>query len=403
MSAIWQRGAAVLSVAVVLGTAAAADLEQTALFEAGQGGYAMYRIPGLVVTPKGTLLAYCEARKTSGDWAKIDIMMRRSADGGRSWEPMRKVVELKGTFTKNEVALAKRIGKPDEITVNNPVAIPDATTGAVHFLYCVEYARCFYQRSDDDGKTFGEPVEITATFDRFRPEYAWKVLATGPGHGIQLASGRLLVPVWLSTGTGGGAHRPSVVSTITSDDHGATWQRGEVVANETDPLVNPNETTAAQLADGRVMLNIRHESPSHRRAVAFSADGATRWTRPAFDEQLKEPICFASLCRLAAGGKSRLLFANPDNLDRAAGPAKPGQGRDRKNLTIRLSEDDGKTWAKSRVLEPGTSGYSDLAALPDGTVCCLYERGGIDGKAATQTKTLTLARFGLDWLTADPK
>jgi sialidase-1 len=359
----------------------------------------MYRIPGLVVTPMGTLLAYCEARKSAGDWAKIDVVMRRSTDGGRTFEPMRQVVTLKGMFEKNPVALAKRFGKPDEITVNNPVAIPDARTGAVHFLYCVEYARCFYQRSDDDGRTFTAPTEITATFDRFRPEYAWTVLATGPGHGIQLTNGRLLVPVWLSTGTGGGAHRPSIVSTIFSDDHGQTWRRGKVVANETDPLSNPSETVAEQLADGQVMLNIRHESPRHRWAVAFSPNGATNWTRPTFDESLKEPICFASLCRLSGGPNTRLLFANPDNLERAAGPAKPGQNRDRKNLTVKLSYDEGQTWPVSKPLESGVSGYSDLAVLPDGTICCLYERGGLDGKSATQPKTLTLARFGLDWLT----
>ncbi len=76
--------------------------------------------------------------------------------------------------------------------------------------------RCFYIRSDDDGLTFTKPVEITATFDQFRPEYDWKVLATGPAHGIQLKSGRLLVPVWLSPGTGGHAHRPCVTARSTA-------------------------------------------------------------------------------------------------------------------------------------------------------------------------------------------
>src|SRR4051812_27531628 len=83
-------------------------------------------------------------------------------------------------------------------------------------------------------------------------EYAWQAFGTGPAHGIQLRSGRLVVPVWLSKGTGGNAHRPSVVSTIYSDDAGKTWKRGEIVANETDPLTNPNESVLAQLADGRV-------------------------------------------------------------------------------------------------------------------------------------------------------
>ena len=96
--------------------------------------------------------------------------------------------------------------------------------GVVHLLTCVEYCRCFYQRSDDDGATFSKPVEITKAFEGFRPSYSWQVLATGPGHGVQLKSGRLVVPVWLSTGTIGNGHRPSVCATIYSDDDGATWK-----------------------------------------------------------------------------------------------------------------------------------------------------------------------------------
>ena len=88
------------------------------------------------------------------------------------------------------------------------MAIVDRQSGVIHFLFCAEYARCYYVRSKDDGQTWTEAVDITATFDAFRPDYDWRVLATGPGHGIQLQNGRLLVPVWLSTGTGGHAHRP---------------------------------------------------------------------------------------------------------------------------------------------------------------------------------------------------
>jgi sialidase-1 len=377
-------------------------IDKTDLFEAGKGGYALYRIPGLVVTAKGTLLAYCEARKNAGgDWGDIDILMRRGTEGGQTWDEPRKVVRLEGTFERNPAAVAQKLGKEGEITVNNPVAVADRD-GTVHFLYCVEYGRCFYQRSDDDGKSFGKPVEITATFEEFRKDYDWKVFATGPAHGIQLTSGRLLVPVWLSRGTGGHAHRPSVVSTIFSDDGGKTWKRGDIVANETDPLTNPNETVAVQLADGRVMLNIRSESEKHRRAVAFSKDGATGWTKPAFHEDLPEPICMASVVRLSLASTSdrnRLLFANPNNLERGGGEAKPGQGRDRKKLSVRLSYDEGETWKVLKELEPSWSGYSDLAVGPDGTVYCFYERGSGDDKSSVRTRFLTVARFNLEYLT----
>ncbi len=298
--------------------------EKTDLFAAGQGGYTLYRIPGIVATRSGTLLAYCEARMGTGsDWSMIDILLRRSTDAGKTWSDPRKVAHVDGPYAKNPAAVAQKLVKPDDVTYNNPVAIADRKTGAVHFLFCMEYMRCFYQRSDDDGRTFSAPVEITATLERFRKDYAWQAMATGPAHGIQLENGRLLVPVWLSRGTGGNAHRPSAVATIYSDDAGKTWQPSVIVANESTPLTNPNETVAVELADGRVMLNMRSESKEHRRAIALSPDGATRWTAPAFDELLKEPICMASLCRYSkkpAAAHDRLLFANPDNLER------PGPG-----------------------------------------------------------------------------
>jgi sialidase-1 len=273
----------------------------------------------------------------------------------------------------------------------------------VHAIFCLEYARCFYLRSDDDGRTWSKPVEITKAFEAFRSEFDWKVLATGPAHGIQLRSGRLVVPVWLSTGTGGHAHRPSVTATIYSDDAGATWHRGDIAVPSTPEWIDPNETVMVELADGRVMLNVRSWSKQHRRLVATSPDGATGWTPPKFDDALLEPICMASIVRHSlageAGGRNRILFANPHWLERADGKAQPGFGRDRKNVSVKLSYDEGQTWPVSKSLEAGFSGYSDLAVLPDGTILCFYERGSIDGKNNFGTGRLTVARFNLAWLT----
>src|SRR4051812_35028656 len=322
-----------------LAAEAAPVIEKMDLFKAGEGGYALYHIPGVVVTARGTVLAWCEARKKGSDWDDIRILLRRSTDDGKTCSEPASIADVPGPKVKNPFSLRLKNVKTSDVTYNNPVLIADRD-GTVHMLFCLEYMRCFSQHSTDDGVTWSTPVEITPVFETFRPAYDWKVLATGPNHGIQLGTGRLIVPVWLSKGTGGNAHRPSVTATIYSDDHGKTWKRGEVVANETEPLTNPNETVLAQLADGRVMLNLRTESKQHRRAVCFSDDGATKGTKPAFDDKLAEPICMASLCRLSekpASDKNRLLFANPDNLERADGKEAPGVSRDRKNLTVKLS------------------------------------------------------------------
>ncbi len=377
-------------------------LDKVDLFTAGQGGYALYRVPGIVVTKRGVVLAYCEARRTGKtDWDMIDVMLRRSTDGGKTWSEPKVIADVPGPKTKNPVAVAQKLGNPDDVTYNNAVAIVDRS-GAVHFLFCLEYARCFYMRSEDDGATWSKPREITSAFDAFRPDYDWKVLATGPAHGIQLKNGRLLVPIWLSTGTGGHAHRPSVTSVIYSDDGGASWQRGEIAVPNTDEWINPNETVAVELADGGVMLNVRCESKKHRRLVVTSPNGATGWSTPRYDEALLEPICMAGIVRYSArpaAAKNRIVFSNPHNLDRAAGKPIAGKSRDRKNVSIKLSYDEGQTWPVNKSLEPSWSAYSDLAVLPDGTVLCIYERSSIDGKSSYKTGYLTVARFNLEWLT----
>ena len=373
----------------------AAEPSKVDVFEAGKGGYAMYRIPGVVVTKAGTVLAYCEARRTASDWATIDILQRRSTDGGRTWSEPQKVADVKGPKERNPVAVAKKIGKPDDVTYNNPVMIADRS-GAVHLLFCLEYMRCFYAISKDDGKTWSEPTEITASaFEPLKKAHDWKVLATGPGHGIQLKSGRLVVPVWLSLGTGGSGHGDSVAATIYSDDGGKTWEPGEVAVPRTAEFNSPNESAVCELADGSVMLNARSPSKPNRRLVTVSKDGATKWSTPAFDDALVEPVCMGAL--LSVPGTRLVLFSNPDNLEKANAkmPPPPGAGRDRKNLTVRLSEDGGRTWAAKRSIEPGFSAYSDLALARDGTVLVLYERAGAKGGNYGR---LTLARFPVEWL-----
>jgi sialidase-1 len=155
------------------------------------------------------------------------------------------------------------------------------------------------------------------------------------------------------------------------------------------------------------MLIARNHAPAHRKIVTYSPDGATGWSRPVFADALLEPICQASLFSYAdpaAPGKTRLLFSGPDSLERADGKATPGARRDRQKLSVKLSHDDGRTWAATRTIESGPSAYSDLAVLPDGTILCFYESGRPGATRPNSTRTdwpyarLTLARFNLDRL-----
>lgn len=358
-------------------------LTKTDLFVAEAEGYHSCRIPGLLVTPCGSLLATCEARRGhGGDYDDSDIRLRRSADGGQTWEPSRAVV-------------CNRDYGPGPI--HNFALVGDRDTGAVHAVYSHDYARLFYRRSDDDGASFAPPIDLTAVAARWRHAYPWVVVAAGPGHGVQLRGGRLLFPVWLSTDR---SHRPSAVTTLYSDDHGQTWQAGEFVCRHGDradggeEIVNPSETTLAELPDGRVLLNIRNESAPHRRLASWSAAGGAGWSRPAFQAALREPICLGSMnFRPGRGGEPDcLLFANPDNLDQPESPAR--QHHRRRQLTLRGSLDEGRTWPLVRVLEPEFSAYSDLGVGAGGQLWCFYERG----RQPDRYDLLTLACFDLDWL-----
>jgi len=376
------------------------------LFEAGTLGYYHFRIPGIVITEKGTLITWCEARKEKGDWADIDIMVRRSKDGGETWGEPYVLVDGDDYDIPDADDITSKAssiwGETKGVTANNLVMIPDGDR--IHIVFCLEYRRCFYAVSTDEGKTTSKPVDITDAFEPYRTEHGfkWKVIATGPGHGLKHSSGRLIVPSWLSTAEGENGHRPAIVGLICSDDHGKTWEAGDVVVRDKTPYVfgdflqsyvNPNESMAIELADGSVMMNSRSESPENRRVVTTSTNGVTNWGKPRFDNDLWDPVCLASIIRLTKkpeSDKNRILFTNPNSIDRPRRFHTTSQRRE--NVTIRLSYDEGQTWPVSKVIESGPSGYSDMAIGPDGMIYVLYEKG-------PGTKYLTLARMNLEWIT----
>ena len=337
--------------------------------------YTSTRIPALVITPKGTLLAFCEGRiGTASDWADMNLILRRSTDGGRTWEAIQIIDSNKGA------------------PVGNPTPIVDEK-GTIHLLYQKDYAAAFYTRSDDDGLSWKAPSNITNVFNRFKPEYNWKVLAPGPGHGIQLMNGRLLAAVWLANSSRllpRRSHSPSCVTTIYSDDFGKTWSRGAIVADSSDMISNPNESMPVQLTDGTVLLSIRNPGSVKRRAFSTSKSGIDGWSHVRFEEELFDPTCMASIVALPAQNKNEkpaLLFVNPDS--------KHIEKHPRQNLTAKLSYDGGHTWPVQKVLNSGPSGYSDLAVGPDGTIYCLYETNTV-GKGFNYS--LLLKKFNKRWL-----
>lgn len=324
--------------------------------------YEKHRIPGLFLTKKGTLLAYNEARRTAEDWAMMDILCQRSTDGGKTFS------DFFSLATGTEV----------HPTVNNPVMMQD-THGRIHFLYCEDYStnggRVLRRYSDDDGITWSEPVDITP----FTTPDERTVFALGPGHGITLQNGTMLVPVWLVPKCYNSPcrkHAPSVVTTLTSHDCGETWKLGEWIWTSA-MVVSPNETAAAELADGRVYLNLR--STASYRSRAYSTDGATNWQGVEPDFSLVDARCFGSLTTVTdANGKQILLFAhcaNPDVRD---------------HVTVHASRDGGLTWFASKLVDKERGGYVEINAESKDRIYLLYEE---DWGAKCH-----LCAFDLNWL-----
>ena len=284
---------------------------------------------------------------------------------------------------RSPVTLRQKLGPPEWRTFNNPVAIA-TRGGVVHLLFCLEYMRVFHARSTDEGRTFSAPVEITAVLETLRAKFAWQAVATGPGHGLELRNGRLLVPVWLGLGTSSNGHGPSVNTTLYSDDGGRSWRAGGIAIMDQPEFPSANETAIAERHDGGVVMNVRTGSTRHRRTITVSPDGISRWSSPRLDETLTDPICAAGLVSIdrGRGRKARFVFSNPDSPRRS-------------NLTVRWSDDEGETWAGRRVLAPGPSAYSDLAVARDGTVLCFYEMTAEDG-----VRVLRLARLRPEWFRA---
>ncbi len=340
------------------------------LFVSGTDGYHTYRIPALEITTKGTVLAFCEGRKNSKeDTGDIDLLLKRSEDNGRSW---------------SEATIVHEVGGDAEITIGNPCPIVDRQTGRIHLLFVQDYHQLFSTYSDDDGLTWSAPREHTAILDAW--DYPLVLIATGPGHGIQLSSGRLVAPVWICDREREDRYENTTKDRIRSgmiysNDNGQTWQTGGLVPAEIAML---HEATIVERKDGSLLINMRARAAGYR-AVATSTDEGLSWTTPVLDRQLPDPTVQGSLIRL---NEKEILFSNP-----AVHSSKDFDGASRRNLTLRLSADGGKHWTHARTITEGPSAYSDLAVTSNGEILCLFENGKENYRAK-----ISLIITDRDWL-----
>ncbi len=355
--------------------AQAVDLAFQDLFVSGTEGYHTFRIPSLLVTPKGTVLAFVEGRRAGqGDTGDIDLLLRRSEDGGNTWKATSLVWE-------------------DGANVcGNPTAVVDEETGRIWLLLTwnlgtdteraiienrgKDTRRVFVTFSDDDGRTWDIPRDITSQAKK--PEWGW--YATGPGMGIQLKNGphkgRLVIPCDHSYMDDEGSYEYGS-HIIFSDDNGQTWEIGGVIA----PKMNECQVVELESIPGAMLMNMRSYYGNNLRAQAESIDGGNTWTKPFEVKDLIEPVCQAAILRYAWSDEPQgnlMLFSNPASTSRD-------------NMTVKQSKDEGKTWSVVEILEEGPSAYSALAVLPGGKVLCLFERG-----MNNPYEKVTLATFYLE-------
>ncbi len=354
-----------------LGRRGISPLSETDVFTKKSEGYPVFRIPAVIATTKGTLLAFCEGR-TGGDSGDIDLVCKRSTDDGKTWGDLQVVWnDGKNTCGNPAPVVDRETGKvwlfmTWNLGSDDEKAIMEGKSKDVRHVYVTS--------SVDDGVTWAVPEKLSDV----RHE-KWRWYATGPGNGIQLIArkhqGRLVIPCNHSDHSGSG--HPYRSHIVYSDDHGTTWKLGGIEEDRT------NESAVVELADGRILHTMRSYHGKNCRAMAVSHDGGESWGKVYLDEALETPVCQASVLRYSwheeknAGSKSRLLFCSP-------------AGKTRDHLTIWISHDEGQSWPLRKEIYQGGSGYSCLVLLSNRDIGVFFEKDG--------SKSLTFTTVSLAWL-----
>jgi len=343
----------------------------TVLFAPGDHEVREYRIPSLVTTNSGTLLAACDARVSrTGDLPNhINISLRRSTDNGKTW----------GAIT-NIITSSMAEGSCD------PSMVVDKETGTI-WLFALhgdkgiglwqskkgieekDTGHIYAVKSNDDGITWSAPVNI----NHMVKDKDWLCALAAPGRGFQMKNGTLVIPAYYR----GDKSRVLSSYLFYSKDHGATWQYSS------SPAINTTECTVVEVSDGKLMLNMRNHYGKGRRAVSYTSDMGKTWSPLEFVEDLKDPVCQASMITYKHKKQNLLLFSNASS------------EKGRKNQAVAISYDQGKTWPVQKTIFKGRAAYSCLTQLNDGTIGLLYEK---ENRGA-----ISFRRITYDWLTTDVK
>jgi len=318
---------------------------------------------GLTQAGNGDILAFSEGRIQLGDDRPHHIVLKRSKDNGKSWMPSQIIVR-----SSNNESFA------------NPTPVIDQKTGTIFLFYAQnmsnDSSRVYYLTSNNNGVRWSTPVEVTNLFnnDPFKRHFH----LPGPGHGITLANGRMLIQCW---------HRLSLkyttddrkygVSVIYSDDHGKTWKSGGYIPGI--DAFSANESRLVTLDNLKILIDARLADTAAlvHRAQSLSTDGGITWSWPVYSSMDKFPAVDAGVTSLQRKGQLYLIYTHP------LGPG-------RNNIAVSYSADLAKSWSSPQLLFKGPANYSDIIVLKDQSFLVLYGRG--------KPRYAAVARFDWNWL-----
>ena len=355
--------------------------QEVAVFTSGTEGHKSYRIPAIIALKNKEILAFAEGRvNNSGDYGDINIVMKRSADKGRTWSPVKVLVNYASLQAGNPAPVV------DMLDAEHP-------QGVVYLFYNTGnnhegevrkgngLREVWYIKSTDQGKSWSDAVNITLQAHRpFQPtanpayqfKEDWRTYANTPGHAFQFQhgvyKGRIFVAANHTAGDPQAQYRDCNAHGLYSDDHGKTFKLSTNV-----DIPGSNETMAAELSDGRMMMSIRNQRGDiKQRILAYSSNGGASWDTAYFEPSLPDPVCQGSIITLGYK-KGKAIIASCNAADE----------KKRDNLTLRISYDEGKTWKKSIVVDKSAdekkrdwAAYSDLVILDKKTIGVFYERNG---------------------------